>query len=62
LAALFLGPQGALRASLFGAFGQGWVTPWLVVSAMGLAALLLSSQLRNWRLVAPADYRPSVEI
>lgn len=52
----------ALRASLFGAYDDGWVLPWLVVSAIGVAALLLSSQLRNWLLVAEPDYRPSIDI
>lgn len=52
----------ALRASLFGAFDHGWVMPWLLVAAVGLSALLLSSLLKNWRLVAENEYRPSIEI
>lgn len=52
----------ALRASLFGAYDDGWFMPWFVVSAIGLVALLLSSRVRNWRLVAATDYRPSIDI
>jgi putative membrane protein len=52
----------ALRASLFGAFDNGWLWAWLELLLFGALALLLASLVRGWQLVAPADYRPGIDI
>ncbi|MBU0589849.1 MAG: YhgE/Pip domain-containing protein [Gammaproteobacteria bacterium] len=50
------------RASLFGAFGNGWWHAWTVVVTSGLIALLLASFAGRWRTVERADYRPGIDI
>lgn len=52
----------ALRASLFGAFDNGWLWAWLELMLFGALALLLASLVRRWQLVVPAEYRPGIEI
>jgi len=52
----------ALRASLFGAFDNGWWQAWGVVAGVGLAALLVSAFAGRWTLVTQADYRPPLEV
>ncbi|MDP3701589.1 MAG: YhgE/Pip domain-containing protein [Hylemonella sp.] len=52
----------ALRASLFDAYGGGWLRAWLEVGMTGLCALLLSSFVRRWDTVPARDYRPAVEV
>ncbi len=52
----------ALRASLFGAYDNGWFSSWLDVVLIGLGALLLSSLVRPWKTVPAKDYRPAVEV
>ncbi len=50
------------RASLFGAFDNGWVLAWLEVMLIGALALLLASLVRRWQMVATVDYKPGIEI
>ena len=52
----------SFRASLFGAFDNGWVMAWLQVMSIGVVALLLASLIRRWQTVAAADYKPGIEI
>lgn len=51
-----------LRASLFGAFGGGWLLAWLEVLLIGALALLLASLVSRWQLVAAHDYRPGIDV
>ncbi len=50
------------RASLFGAFDNGWLHAWAVVVLSGVVALLLAGFVSRWKTVALADYQPGVEI
>ncbi|PHM21706.1 MAG: hypothetical protein CK604_04865 [Curvibacter sp. PD_MW3] len=52
----------ALRASLFGAFDNGWLSAWLELMLIGALALLLASLVRRWQTVPAADYKPGIEI
>lgn len=52
----------ALRASLFGAFDNGWLWAWLELLLFGALALLLASLVRRWQLVELPEYRPGIEI
>lgn len=51
----------ALRASLFGAFDNGWMVVWRVVLYGGLAALFLAAFAGRWKLVQAPDYKPGIE-
>ena len=51
----------AFRASLFGAFDNGWLQAWSMLCLAGLAALLATVFAGRWKLVASEDYRPAVE-
>jgi putative membrane protein len=51
----------AFRASLFGAFDNGWWPVWLLVIAGGVFALLLSGFAGRWRMVTADDYKPGIE-
>jgi putative membrane protein len=51
----------AFRASLFGAFDNGWWPVWLLVIAGGVFALLLSGVAGRWRMVTADDYKPGIE-
>jgi len=52
----------ALRASLFGAFDNGWLSAWLELMLIGALALLLASLVRRWQTVPTADYKPGIDI
>lgn len=52
----------ALRASLFGAFDNGWLSAWLELMLIGALALLLASLVRRWQTVPAADYKPGIDI
>jgi putative membrane protein len=52
----------ALRASLFGAFGQAWGRAVLELAGIGLAALLLAALARRWQLVPSAQYGAGVRL
>jgi putative membrane protein len=51
----------AFRASLFGAFDNGWMHVWSMVVFGGVAALLLAGFGGRWRVVVDADYKPGIE-
>lgn len=51
----------AFRASLFGAFDNGWMHVWRIVILGGAVALLLSGLAGRWRIVKEADYKPGIE-
>jgi putative membrane protein len=51
----------AFRASLFGAFDNGWLHAWSMVAAIGGVCLVLASVLGRWKVVSQADYRPAIE-
>lgn len=52
----------ALRASLFGAFDNGWWQAWSVVAAVGAMALLAAAFVGQWKLVPQAQYRPPLDV
>jgi putative membrane protein len=52
----------ALRASLFGAYDNGWLPAWLDVVLIGLGALLLCGLARHWKTVPAHEYRPAIDI
>ena len=51
----------AFRASLFGAFNNGWSDALSVVVMGGLGALLLAGVAGKWRVVSIENYRPGIE-
>ena len=51
----------ALRASMFGAFDNGWLIPWLVLCLISTLAWLMASYSGSWLLVKPHEYRPAIE-
>jgi putative membrane protein len=52
----------ALRASLFGAFDNGWWQAWGVVAAVGATALVAAAFVGQWKLVPQAQYRPPLDV
>lgn len=51
----------AFRASLFGAFDNGWLHAWAMMCLAGSVALLAAVFVGRWKLVEMSDYRPAVE-
>ena len=51
----------AFRASLFGAFDNGWLQAWSMMCLAGLGALVATFFVGRWKLVNSEDYRPAVE-
>lgn len=51
----------AFRASLFGAFDNGWMHVWSIVILGGVSALLLAGFGGRWKVVQEADYKPGIE-
>lgn len=51
----------AFRASLFGAFDNGWSGTMGMVLLAGAASLLLATFVGRWRFVPDADHRPGIE-
>jgi putative membrane protein len=51
-----------LRATLFGAFGDGISFEWLRLLAFGAAALIVAVLFGRWRYVAKQDFRPGVDL
>jgi putative membrane protein len=51
----------ALRASLFGAFDNGWLQAWSMMCLAGLSALAATFFVGRWKFVSSEDYRPAVE-
>jgi putative membrane protein len=52
----------AFRASLFGAYDGQWAAHWAVVAGCGSVALLGATLAGRWKVVAPEDYHPGIEI
>jgi putative membrane protein len=52
----------AFRASLFGAFNNGWHEALLVVVAGGLASLALAGLAGRWKVVPLEHYKPGIEL
>lgn len=52
----------AFRASLFGAFDNGWLHVWSMVVMGGVTALLLAGFGGRWKLVVDADYKPGIDV
>lgn len=50
------------RASLFGAYDNGWLHAWVDVILSGILALLLASFIRRWKTVSSADYKPGIDV
>ncbi len=51
----------AFRASLFGAFDNGWLHAWSMMCLAGLTALAATFFVGRWKLVDTENYRPAVE-
>ena len=51
----------AFRASLFGAFDNGWLQAWSMMCLAGLTALVATFFVGRWKLVDTENYRPAVE-
>lgn len=51
----------AFRASLFGAFGGDWLTPWSVMLGSGAIALLIAMTVGRWKVVTEEQYRPGLD-
>jgi putative membrane protein len=52
----------ALRASLFGAFDNGWLPASASVAAVGASALLAAAFVGRWKLQPAADVRPPIDV
>jgi putative membrane protein len=52
----------AFRASLFGAFNNGWFEALAVVVAGGVASLLLATVAGKWRVVPAEHYKPGIDV
>ena len=52
----------AFRASLFGAFNNGWTEALMVVVAGGISALLLAAWAGKWRVVPADQYKPGIDV
>ncbi len=51
----------AFRASLFGAFDNGWLQAWFMMCLAGLTALVATFFVGRWKFVESGDYRPAIE-
>jgi putative membrane protein len=52
----------ALRASLFGAFDQGWVAAWGPIALTAAIAGLSACFVGRWKFVSPEEHRPAMDI
>jgi putative membrane protein len=52
----------ALRASLFGAFDQGWVAAWGPIALTAVLAGLSACFVGRWKFVSPEEHRPAMDI
>lgn len=52
----------SFRAALFGAFDGQWLAPLGVVLSIGAGALLLAMLVGRWRVLAPAQWRPALDL
>jgi putative membrane protein len=51
----------ALRASMFGAFDDDWLSAWLVIGLIGAIAWLMACFVGRWQFVSQAEHRPAME-
>ena len=51
----------AIKASMFGAYDDGWMAPLVQVAAAGLAATVMASFVGRWRYVEHTEMRPPIE-
>lgn len=51
----------AFRASLFGAYDQGWAFAMAIIVLAGAVSLLLATFVGRWRFVPDAQHRPGIE-
>jgi putative membrane protein len=51
----------AIKASMFGAYDDGWMAPLAQVAAAGLAATVMASFVGRWRYVEHTEMRPPIE-
>jgi putative membrane protein len=52
----------SLRASLFGAYDNAWVSAWLVVLATAFVALVLATWVGRWTYVEGDAHRPALDV
>lgn len=52
----------AFRAAIFGAFAGDWQTPLRAVALFLAGGLAVAVLVGRWKIVAPADHRPSIDI
>ena len=52
----------ALRASMFGAFDQGWLSAWGPIVLIGALAWLSACFVGQWKFVSPEEHRPAMDI
>ena len=52
----------AFRASLFGAFNNGWLEALMVVVVGGVASLLLAAWAGKWKVVPAELYKPGIDV
>ena len=51
----------ALRASMFGAFDNDWLSAWLVIGLIGFVAWVAACYVGRWQFVSQQDHRPAME-
>jgi putative membrane protein len=51
----------AIKASMFGAYDDGWMAPLMQVALAGLLAMLMASFVGRWRYVEHTEMRPPIE-
>ncbi len=51
----------AVKASMFGAYDDGWMAPLMQVALAGLAAMVMASFVGRWRYVEHTEMRPPIE-
>ncbi|NBW49483.1 MAG: YhgE/Pip domain-containing protein [Betaproteobacteria bacterium] len=52
----------ALRACMFGAFDQGWLSAWGPIAVIGCLALLSACFVGKWKFVSAEEHRPAMDI
>ncbi len=52
----------ALRASMFGAFDQGWLGAWWPILLIGALAWLSACFVGHWKFVSAEEHRPAMDI
>jgi putative membrane protein len=52
----------AFRASMFGAFDQGWLSAWGPIVVIGALAWVSACFVGQWKYVSPEEHRPAMDI